>query len=167
MRPVLFVAFLCIRSSQSLYPDLHARTTTTSIQLDPKNGSGAGDVDETIVFLHNNYDERSRVKVVGSWSNWTALQPMCYAGNRCWAINIHLTPGLHEFRFVVDGRWEVSIAHPSKVSYARQGEFGSGCALSYRPAKFVASIATSFQKEATTWLSPTSLHSLQACRPQR
>ena len=123
MQASLAVALLFIRSSHAMISSgLHTKAVMPTM-IDRRDESRAGGFEETIVFLHHNYDERSRVKVVGSWSKWTTLHPMGYTGSSCWFVNLELSPGLHEFRFVVDGRWELSVAHPSKISYARQGEF--------------------------------------------
>lgn len=47
------------------------------------------------------------VSLVGSFNGWDAAAlPMKKVGDSAWAIDLELKPGRHEYRFVVDGRWQ-------------------------------------------------------------
>jgi hypothetical protein len=47
------------------------------------------------------------VAVAGSWNNWTqvALTPPAQASGGQWTATVPLSPGLHVYKFFVDGAW--------------------------------------------------------------
>ena len=51
-------------------------------------------------------DGASAVAVAGSFNAWTPEQtPMVSLGNGRWVKDIAVSPGRHEYLFVVDGQW--------------------------------------------------------------
>jgi len=53
------------------------------------------------------------VALVGSWTEWLTLHPMTASNfNRnTWTVGVRLSPGRHEFKFVVDGVWRKSVEY--------------------------------------------------------
>ncbi len=46
------------------------------------------------------------VRLAGSFNNWDAgSTPMQHDGEGCWRVELILTRGRYEYRFVVDGNW--------------------------------------------------------------
>src|ERR1039458_4109920 len=61
----------------------------------------------------------SQVFVAGSFNDWqTEQNPLAAAGNGRWAGDLKVSPGRHEYLFVVDGQWlpdpnaKESVANP-------------------------------------------------------
>jgi 1,4-alpha-glucan branching enzyme len=49
----------------------------------------------------------TEVSLAGSFNGWDAAAlPMKKIGEATWAVDLELKPGRHEYRFVVDGRWQ-------------------------------------------------------------
>ena len=47
------------------------------------------------------------VSLAGSFNGWDAAAlPMKKIGAATWAVDLELEPGRHEYRLVVDGRWQ-------------------------------------------------------------
>lgn len=47
----------------------------------------------------------STVTVAGDFNGWnTASHPMAREGGDLWVLELELTPGRHEYKFLVDGR---------------------------------------------------------------
>lgn len=49
--------------------------------------------------------EAQSVVVVGSFNDWDATPLADADGDGVWTVNITLSPGRHEYAFVIDGRW--------------------------------------------------------------
>jgi 1,4-alpha-glucan branching enzyme len=46
------------------------------------------------------------VAVAGSFNDWQPTShPMAFDGKETWHLELELTPGSHEYRFIVDGDW--------------------------------------------------------------
>lgn len=51
-------------------------------------------------------DARS-VQVAGDFNAWNpSVNPLKKASNGLWKINLNLSPGRYEYRFLVDGKWQ-------------------------------------------------------------
>jgi hypothetical protein len=75
--------------------------------------------DGTTTFrLHGNSDA-TRVSVAGTFNDWSAaVNPMRYVDG-LWIAEIILSPGKHQYRFVVDGSW---ISDPHNPDNVEDGE---------------------------------------------
>ena len=50
--------------------------------------------------------EAHAVQVAGTFNNWNPLAtPLTRQGANQWRAELQLAPGMHEYQFVVDGRW--------------------------------------------------------------
>lgn len=46
------------------------------------------------------------VAIVGDFNEWDPnATPMSHVNNATWQIKVRLTPGIHEYKYVVDGQW--------------------------------------------------------------
>ena len=53
------------------------------------------------------YSPQAReVSLVGSFNGWNKILPLERAEGGIWQIWVDMDPGRHEYRFLVDGRWE-------------------------------------------------------------
>lgn len=51
-------------------------------------------------------DARS-VQLAGDFNSWNpTVNPLKKSSNGLWKINLNLSPGRYEYRFLVDGRWQ-------------------------------------------------------------
>ena len=58
----------------------------------------------------------SKVFVAGSFNNWdTSANRMRRARNGVYAAAIMLPPGRHEYKYVVDGEWQIDSKNPLKA----------------------------------------------------
>lgn len=70
------------------------------------------------------------VALVGSFNDWKAdaTQLVDGDGDGVWAVTLHLTPGRHTYRFLVDGeRW---IVDPEALGYSVDGFGGRNAVIS-------------------------------------
>lgn len=60
-----------------------------------------------IVHLEFRCPGAKQVSLAGSFNGWDAgALPMKQTDDATWAVDLVLEPGRHEYRFVVDGRWQ-------------------------------------------------------------
>ena len=67
-----------------------------------------------IIKLINKFDlfapEAKNVFLVGDFNNWDIhSHPMKKDSDGIWEISIDLMPGVYEYRFLVDGKWESDL----------------------------------------------------------
>lgn len=66
--------------------------------------------------------EAQSVLLAGDFNSWdTNVHPLKRSSNGLWKINLKLSPGRYEYRFLVDGQWQND---PSCESY-ESNPFGS------------------------------------------
>ena len=83
----------------------------------------------SIVVLNANYTFRlkgfsnsKKIYLAGDFNDWNPSNlEMIREGNE-WIARVHLSPGKHLYKFVVDGKW---IIDPDNTSW-EQNEFGTG-----------------------------------------
>ena len=70
---------------------------------------------QTTTFAYADRSAR-RVFVAGDFNNWSpTAMPLTATTSGGWATQVKLTPGRHEYLFVVDGKW---MPDPKTVSSA-------------------------------------------------
>lgn len=58
-----------------------------------------------------------RVSLAGDFNNWDPCNMQMYKGsNGVWYLSVLLTPGSHEYRFIVDGVWRDDPAAQQKTT---------------------------------------------------
>ena len=66
-----------------------------------------GRVPRRRVYFKLEAPEAEEVSVCGSFNNWkTDARPLKQGKKGIWRTHIMLEPGTHEYRFLVDGKWE-------------------------------------------------------------
>lgn len=56
-------------------------------------------------FTHAN-PKAQKVCVAGDFNNWSPdANPMSRTGGGVWVLQLELTPGRHQYLFIVDGKW--------------------------------------------------------------
>ena len=59
--------------------------------------------------------EANSVQLAGDFNSWNPnVHPLKKSSNGLWKINLNLSPGRYEYRFLVDGQW---INEPNCKSY--------------------------------------------------
>ena len=59
----------------------------------------------TVSFTCNAPNAKS-VTIAGDFNEWDpSATPLSYVKNNTWQVRLRLTPGVHEFKYVVDGQW--------------------------------------------------------------
>jgi hypothetical protein len=70
---------------------------------------------EVLVHFRLEAPQAQTVTLAGDFSNWSPAHTMQRSADGVWTIVVPLTPGVHEYAFVVDGeRWMPDPAAPSK-----------------------------------------------------
>lgn len=69
-----------------------------------KKGSGTHEPRKRVQFAFD-APEANDVAVTGSFCDWQILYPLKRQKSGDWKRTIDITPGRHEYRFVVDGEW--------------------------------------------------------------
>ena len=60
---------------------------------------------QKVTFTFNS-DHAEEVFLMGDFNEWKPdTRPMDYVGNNTWQKSVMLSPGKHEYKFVVDGQW--------------------------------------------------------------
>ncbi len=84
--------------------------------LDPQNPLSSSYENETnsILVVQPNYTFKLRsfenakdVRVTGSFANWTEPGFQMKRVNGQWQVDVHLAPGKHTYKFIIDGVWTV------------------------------------------------------------
>jgi len=51
--------------------------------------------------------EARSVQLAGDFNSWDpSVNPLKKSSNGIWKVNINLSPGRYEYRFLVDGKWQ-------------------------------------------------------------
>lgn len=70
---------------------------------------------QEVEFVCHARDARE-VYLAGTFNSWSPnTNPLMHDGNGLWTITIELTPGRHEFKFLVDGEWVCESACDSRA----------------------------------------------------
>ena len=67
-------------------------------------------IPQSFVYEHHGHGlPPTEVGIVGEWGNWVVLHSLTpYSDeNRKWATTINIPPGTHQFKFLVDGAWQL------------------------------------------------------------
>lgn len=71
--------------------------------------------------------EAQSVLLAGDFNSWDPhVHPLKKTSNGVWKININLSPGRHEYRFLVDGQWHND---PDCESYVPNPFGGDNCVI--------------------------------------
>ena len=57
-------------------------------------------------------NQAKEVKISGSWNGWLPIE-MFRESEGTWSVITKVPVGTHEFKFIVDGEWRISVMHPS------------------------------------------------------
>lgn len=59
---------------------------------------------------------RSKVFVAGTFNDWSpSTHRLRKSGSDTYAAKVRLTPGRHEYKFVVNGEWKIDSSNPAWV----------------------------------------------------
>jgi 1,4-alpha-glucan branching enzyme len=59
---------------------------------------------------------KSKVFVAGTFNNWSASENrLRHDGKGSYATNLVLPPGRHEYKFVIDGEWQIDTENPEWI----------------------------------------------------
>lgn len=73
--------------------------------------------DEVSVEFSCYAPKAKEVYLVGEFNNWdTHSIPMKQENGKDWKVSIKLTPGRHEYKYLVDGSWVEDVPGVEKVS---------------------------------------------------
>ena len=62
------------------------------------------------------------IVVAGAFNNWNPTKmTLTDKGDGLYTVTVHLPPGSHEYKFVVNGVWQIDSQNPEMV----QNDFGS------------------------------------------
>jgi Glycogen recognition site of AMP-activated protein kinase len=90
-----------------------------------KNGNSFLVIDPNFTFRLNGFAKAKTVILSGDFDDWSPYaMPMKREGDE-WACNVHLYPGKHLYKFVVDGKW---IIDPANKLW-EQNEYGTANSL--------------------------------------
>jgi hypothetical protein len=68
-------------------------------------------IDPNYTFRLKGYEHANTVLLAGDFNNWDpAVLPMKNQNGE-WVINVHLSPGKHLYKFIVDGKWIMDPAN--------------------------------------------------------
>lgn len=94
----------------------------------PKNGRGTPP-HRPVHFTFND-PEAVSVCLAGTFNDWhPAATPMVSVGDGQWIKTLELQPGMHEYLFVVDGRW---VADPGSAITVSNPFGGINCCVNVR-----------------------------------
>lgn len=91
--------------------------TSTMTSSDARSGAlaAAAAPGEVLVRFQLEAPQAQSVTLAGDFSEWSPAHTMQRSGDGVWTIVVPLTPGVHEYAFVVDGsRWIPDPAAPAK-----------------------------------------------------
>jgi 1,4-alpha-glucan branching enzyme len=73
--------------------------------------------DEGSIEFTFNAPEAKNVSLAGDFNNWDNHSlPMKKINGKDWKVAVKLTPGRHEYKYFMDGRWVEDIPGEEKVS---------------------------------------------------
>ena len=65
-------------------------------------------------FTLKTFDDAQKVILTGSFNNWNEAELEMERENGAWTISIALKPGNYEYKYLVDGRWELGPSNPHR-----------------------------------------------------
>ncbi len=90
--------------------------------IDPKNPlqmiDKTGNTNSVIIhkpnhtFVLNGYKETRQVILSGTFNNWAEQGYLMKRVGEAWELGVHLVPGKHQYKFIVDGVWVTDPANP-------------------------------------------------------
>jgi 1,4-alpha-glucan branching enzyme len=101
------------------------KKTQTNTTTRPRT-SGAHSKTKKHKFSFNAPNARETA-IAGSFNNWIP-QTMKRSAKGIWTISLHLPPGIHEYRFVVDSEWTEDPINPERAP-SPFGGFNSICTV--------------------------------------
>ena len=66
-------------------------------------------------FTLKTFDDAQKVILSGSFNNWNEAELEMQKEYGAWTISIALKPGNYEYKYIVDGRWELSPSNPHRI----------------------------------------------------
>lgn len=97
--------------------DGHWRTDPNNLQ---QTNDGAGNVN-SVYFKYNytfklaGYASARRVSVAGDFNEWNANELIMEKKGNTWEREVYLSDGIHNYRFMVDGKWVTDPANLLKI----------------------------------------------------
>lgn len=61
-------------------------------------------------FTLNGYKNATKVVLSGSFNGWNEEELEMQKNNENWTISLHLRPGFHQYKFIVDGKWTLDLS---------------------------------------------------------
>jgi hypothetical protein len=89
---------------------------------------------------------------VGSWAQWVMLHDMDKVADKVWELSINLPPGEHQFKFLVNGNWQLCSMY-QKVDDG-VGTDGNNLMTVAEPDTEAGAVAL---KQLEAWLSTAGL----------
>lgn len=65
-------------------------------------------VETTFRFHQEEEVPSGEIALVGSWAQWVMLHGMEKVADKVWELSLNLPPGMHQFKFLVNGMWRLS-----------------------------------------------------------
>ena len=84
--------------------------------------------DAKLITLSCQAADAKSVHLAGSFNNWNPEETAMQEAGGVWKVELELTPGRYEYKFVVDGRWCCDPArddHDPSVADCVQNPFGT------------------------------------------
>lgn len=80
---------------------------TSELDLINENVSGLNLIDEqgNSTFELKDYLDANKVILAGSFNNWSEEELSMKSDRGGWTLTLDLPPGIHEYKFIVDGEW--------------------------------------------------------------
>jgi hypothetical protein len=85
-------------------------------QADPGAGPPVTPASPSLVLVHFQFEAAAatEVRLAGDFSSWQPTHTMSRSEAGVWSVVVPLSPGIHEYAFVVDGtRWQVDPGAPA------------------------------------------------------
>jgi hypothetical protein len=92
------------------------RTTSNGTQVEPVKVAVTSAPTEVLVHFRLEAPDARSVALAGDFSNWAPAHTMTRSGSGVWTVVVPLTPGVHDYSFIVDGeKWVPDPAAPAKA----------------------------------------------------
>lgn len=92
------------------------RGTSSGTQAEPAKVAVASAPSEVLVHFRLEAPDARSVALAGDFSNWAPAHVMTRSGAGVWTVVVPLTPGVHDYSFIVDGeKWVPDPAAPAKA----------------------------------------------------